>query len=469
MLASILLGFLHLAAGLQTYICPRGYWAAKVRSSSPGQSIGDYSSDREFSLPYGPIGNAPICRFCPDVSCFIRKLKHEVTKDKPETRRRPRPHQTQAQTTTPIVPAIDDLFTVFDNTTSTKAPETHEEAGVQMSCTRYADLPFPEEIITYLDCVQIGQADQYYLFIYTPVNKENEVEPVDCIDPDFLRWVPENVSIKSIELGFPMKRLPPYFFRYYGRLLKSTQQVCFDSSAIQNNEIDYHDMQWLGGKTLVQVVFRHDGLQRNRIPPKQPETTAPTATNSTEEVAECPSFAFNEFAQTYPDKDCRYKTAVMPLSATTIAREDVIKNCTCQQCVYEKPVIKVTRSERNLLPVPRYVKTLLNMALLTLVLVLIFGTVLGFCVQNRDKAMLLFLTRSRKRRMEAALAAEAAEKAAKEAEENSQINWHQQLFNRYAMAGLAGGSGLAFGPFAGRIPLPTQNDQTAVTPTSRSR
>ncbi len=134
-------------------------------------------------------------------------------------------------------------------------------------------------------------------------------------------------------------------------------------------------------------------------------------------------------------------------------KEELESNCSCFQCVYTKPVVQRTRSERHALPVPKYVKTLLNMALLTLVLVMIVGTVIAFCVQNKDKAMLLFLTRKRKRRreMEEALAREAAERAAKEAEENNPANWNP--FFRYGnLAAMGAGAGMGFG-YGSRMPV----------------
>ena len=208
-------------------ICPRGYWAAEVQSASTQKAINQYSSDRKYSLPYGPIGNTPICRFCPRISCFIMRQVSEKKDSRREStlRRRPRPHPTHTLQTTPRIHAMDDLFTLFDNTTATKIPDSQEEASIMMSCVPQSDLPYPEHIITYLDCVQIGQRDLYYLFIYTPISRENDVIPVDCIDPNFLSWIPKREKLKGIELGFPMKRLPPYFFRYYRDLMEVS--CCF--------------------------------------------------------------------------------------------------------------------------------------------------------------------------------------------------------------------------------------------------
>lgn len=202
-------------------ICPRGYWPAEVQSASTKKAINQYTSDRKYSLPYGPIGNTPICRFCPQITCFIMRQMAEKKDSRrdPTIRRRPRPHPTQSLTTT-RTPSMENLFTVFDNTTANKSSDTHEDSNFMMSCAPYSDLPHPEQVITYLDCVQIGQRDLYYLFIYVPVNKEHEVAPVDCIDPNFLTWIPKREKLKGIELGFPMKKLPSYFFRYYRDIME---------------------------------------------------------------------------------------------------------------------------------------------------------------------------------------------------------------------------------------------------------
>ncbi|VDM27149.1 unnamed protein product [Hydatigera taeniaeformis] len=143
----------------------------------------------------------------------------------------------------------------------------------------------------------------------------------------------------------------------------------------------------------------------------------------------------------------------MPINDSFVSKEEVEKACNCLHCTYQRPVVQVTKEERNRLPVPKYVTTLLNMALLALVLILIFGTVLGFCLNNKDKAMILFLTRTRKRKREyeEALAREAAERAAKEAEEQNLINWNPFL-NRYGMLAGSGAMG-GFGPFSARLPM----------------
>lgn len=144
----------------------------------------------------------------------------------------------------------------------------------------------------------------------------------------------------------------------------------------------------------------------------------------------------------------------MPINDTLLVKKEVEKACACAHCTYTKPVIQVSSQERKKLPVPKYVTTLLNMALLALVLLLIFGTVLGFCIHNKDNAQLLFLTRARKRKreMEEALSREAAERAAKEAEEANLVNWNPFL-NRYGGMLAAGGAIGGFGPFSARLPM----------------
>ncbi|VDM21731.1 unnamed protein product [Hydatigera taeniaeformis] len=295
-------------ATLKADICPRGYWPADVQSASTEKAINQYNSDRKYSLPYGPIGNTPICRFCPQISCFIMRQMTEKKDSKKESmiRRRPRPHPTHSLTTTPRTSSLENLFPVFDNANATKLSEGHEDSNVMMTCVPYSELPHPEQVITYLDCVQIGQRDLYYLFIYVPVNKENEVAPVDCIDPNFLTWIPKREKLKGIELGFPMKKLPSYLFRYYRDIMEATEQVCIDSSALINYEIDPHDLQRFDGKVLTQTVYRHRGLKRNVLPPKQPPNTAETGHKSDEEVAECPNLTPTGVGRTFSDKDCRY-------------------------------------------------------------------------------------------------------------------------------------------------------------------
>lgn len=198
-------------------ICPRGYWPASVSPKNEGSNIGQISSTREFYLTHGPDGNEPICRFCPGISCFV--VQQEIVKVDEEKevaqKRRPRPH---ILSTTTHAPQLDDLFTSFENISSTKSPKTAGMADTLMSCAPLSDLPFPHQIVTYLDCVLIGQRDLYYLFIYTPVNTPETI-PVDNIDPDFLKWIPDTVKLRGIELGFPMRRLPPYFFQYNQKLM----------------------------------------------------------------------------------------------------------------------------------------------------------------------------------------------------------------------------------------------------------
>lgn len=224
-LLTITLLFLASLITAWAQICPRGYWAAEVQSASTQKAINQYSSDRKYALPYGPIGNTPICRFCPKISCFIMRQVYDK-KDSGADSRKPRKprNSTKSLTTTPK-PDPAELFTQSAYSTSTSSPDTNKEMNITMSCALYSDLPFPEQIVTYLDCVQIGQRDLYYLFIYTPVNKEKEVMPVDCIDPNFLKWIPSHERLKGIELGFPMRRLPPFFFRYYRDIMAVSRNL----------------------------------------------------------------------------------------------------------------------------------------------------------------------------------------------------------------------------------------------------
>lgn len=92
--------------------------------------------------------------------------------------------------------------------------------------------------------------------------------------------------------------------------LKATEQVCIDSSALINYEIDPHDLQRFDGKVLTQTVYRHKGLKRNALPPKQPPNTAETGHKSDEEVAECPNLTPTGVGRTFADKDCRYAASV---------------------------------------------------------------------------------------------------------------------------------------------------------------
>lgn len=81
-----------------------------------------------------------------------------------------------------------------------------------------------------------------------------------------------------------------------------------------NNEIDPSDMQRFDGKVLTQVVFRHQGLKRNVLPPKEPPNTANTGCTSDEIIAECPRLAASGMGKTFPDRDCRYAASVSDCS-----------------------------------------------------------------------------------------------------------------------------------------------------------
>lgn len=199
-------------------ICPRGYWAANVFSSSTAKGLNHISSERSFQLPYGPTGNFPICRFCPKISCFIMRLEIEVKVPKTKRGQASKASKEASGKKEPSGNSSEALTTSSasqSDGTSSGQSDSRKNVTIKMSCAPYSELPFPEQVITYLDCVQIGQEDKYYLYIYTPVNKKSVVEPVDCVDPNFLNWIPSRDRIIGLELGFPMKRLPRYFFRKY--------------------------------------------------------------------------------------------------------------------------------------------------------------------------------------------------------------------------------------------------------------
>lgn len=69
-------------------------------------------------------------------------------------------------------------------------------------------------------------------------------------------------------------------------------------------------MQRFDGRVLTQTVFRHRGLKRNVLPPKQPPNTAETGHKSGEVVAECPNLTPSGMGKTFADRDCRYAASV---------------------------------------------------------------------------------------------------------------------------------------------------------------
>ncbi|VEL12588.1 unnamed protein product, partial [Protopolystoma xenopodis] len=84
-------------------LCPQGYWASRVNTSG-----GPYGTDRTYELLYGPTTNEPICRFCPDVGCFIVKTEKRIIK----------PWYSSPQSTTRKTPGQTRVRTLIQNTTN---------------------------------------------------------------------------------------------------------------------------------------------------------------------------------------------------------------------------------------------------------------------------------------------------------------------------------------------------------------
>ncbi len=74
--------------------------------------------------------------------------------------------------------------------------------------------------------------------------------------------------------------------------------------------VDPSDLQRFDGKVLTQTVYRHQGLKRDVLPPKQPPNTAETGHKSQEEVPECPDLTQDVLGRSMADQDCRYSAAV---------------------------------------------------------------------------------------------------------------------------------------------------------------
>lgn len=110
-------------------------------------------------------------------------------------------------------------------------------------------------------------------------------------------------------------------------ILKATEQVCIDSSALQNNEIDPHDLQRFDGKVLTQTVYRHHGLKRHVLPPKQPPNTAETGHTSDEVIAECPNLTPAGVGRTFFNKDCRYAASVCEICLDKPENSQFYKLC----------------------------------------------------------------------------------------------------------------------------------------------
>ncbi|TGZ74011.1 hypothetical protein CRM22_001184 [Opisthorchis felineus] len=190
-------------------LCPSGYWInePKLRGESSESNVED-----------------ALCQFCPNVGCYV--VRRKIQDDDGES----------GQSGTTSVPRTTTMSTtlatshinVTEYTTETNGTigienRTNEEQinyRMYMSCDHWASLPKPEEIMSYLDCVMIGKRDKYYLFIYEPRFEASRFPIVDCVDANFLAWIPNGTQLLGLELGFPMKSIPPYLFRYHQRIME---------------------------------------------------------------------------------------------------------------------------------------------------------------------------------------------------------------------------------------------------------
>ncbi|KAG5441156.1 hypothetical protein CSKR_102748, partial [Clonorchis sinensis] len=323
-----------------------------------------------------------------------------------------------------------------------------------MSCTYWDSLPKPEDIVSYLDCVIIGKTDAYYLFIYEPRFQAQRVPVIDCVDAGFLDWIPNGTQLLGLELGFRMKHIPPYLFRYNQRIMEETQCICIDGSSLENGTISFVDTERFASNQLRQVVFRKDSLRRDRRPPQTLEHHHIEAFHSKEEVISCPQVMHPRPANITHNVDCQFSPAALPTTSDRVDQTKAIQLCPFRVEANKKEARR--RKQRTgwfqELHVP---PSFLSACLLLVVLFLTIGIIIAFCVINAERLM-LFKTRGRKRReREAALALEMAEQAAKqaaaaaaaEAQARHHNAWHP-ISGRYGMGhpGLGG----AFGAFSVR-------------------
>uniref|UniRef100_A0A183ALD0 Conserved plasma membrane protein n=1 Tax=Echinostoma caproni TaxID=27848 RepID=A0A183ALD0_9TREM len=234
-----------------------------------------------------------------------------------------------------------------------------------------------------------------------------------------------------------------------------TQYICIDGSSLTNKSIPFEDTERFASNKLTQVVFRSDSLQRDRRPPKAPDSQYTTEFQSDEEISACPHIVQHQPANITPTTDCQFSPGALP---TTSDRVDPVR--ATERCHFKLPVSKKRQRKRKphtgLLEELRVPSSVLSACLLIVVLLLTFGIIIAFCVINADKLMIC-KTRSRKRKeREAALASELAEQAAKEAaaaaaaadsESRQPIAWHP-IYGRYGMVPPTMGG--AFGAFAAR-------------------
>ncbi|CAH8609942.1 unnamed protein product [Dicrocoelium dendriticum] len=440
-------------------LCPSGYWPASVDTMG-----GPYGTERTFTLPYMPDIEQPVCRFCPQVGCYVVrrsiKRKGESKMLKPTTTTAS-PTTTTASATSQI---SDELvlgtgavgLTNHNTNVSNVSTEQQPEFKLYVSCDHWSNLPLPSDIVSYLDCVMIGSEMEFYLFIYEPRFQERRIPIVDCVDVDFLAWIPNGTELLGLELGFRMRAIPPFLFRYHQRIMQSTQYICIDGSSLTNGSIPFEDTERFASNKLTQVVFRSESLKRNRRPPKAPDGQYTTNFQSDEEIATCPHIVQHKPANLTPQVDCQFSPAGLPTTSDRVDRKQALLRCPNR--IRIEPQKKEHRGMSHLgvaeeLRVPPAV---LSASLLVMVLLLSIGIIVAFCVMNAEKLMLC-RTRSRKRReREALLASELADQAAKEAAsaaavaetvERQHNAWHP-IYGRYGV--IPPNMGGAFGAFASR-------------------
>ncbi|KAK4469343.1 hypothetical protein MN116_006584 [Schistosoma mekongi] len=444
-------------------LCPNGYWAAKVNITG-----GQYKTDRLFNLPYISNSNTPICQFCPNVGCFIVRLSKMETKKSSSSSS----SSTMSTTTTTTTTTTSTLSTINNEIDNNYINETLEQINstlnesithdiLYMSCDHWDNLPSPSNIIGYLDCVMIGNKNQFYLFIYEPRFQEIPLPSVDCVDANFLAWIKNDNELLGLELGFRMKTIPPFLFRYYQRIMQQTQYICIDGRSLTNNSIPFEDTERFASNKLTQVVFRSlTGLMRERRPPKPLDSHHTIEFQSDEEVQSCPFIVQHKPANITSSVDCQFSPGGLPTTSDKVSSYQALERCpyrllTMNTLQTRRRKTNYALGEEFYLP-----PSVLSACLLIVVLLLTIGIIIAFCVINHEKLMLC-KSRSRKRReREAALAQEMDEKAAKEAAaaaaaaaEAEQQRQQQQIstvrhpiYARYGM--IPPNMGGAFGAFA---------------------
>ncbi|CAL8071070.1 unnamed protein product [Calicophoron daubneyi] len=438
-------------------LCPYGYWPAMVNTTS-----GIHGSERTFELPYTPDIEEPICQFCPNVGCYI--VRQLIIPKVNKSKKRPMRMTTVPITTTPETvydaesteSLLEHLNVTEPTDVNRTTTEPEPECKFYMSCDYWNSLPPPVDIVSYLDCVMIGKKGEFYLFIYEPRFQEHSLPTVDCISPDFLAWIQNGSNILGLELGFRMKKIPPFLFRYHQRIMQLTQYICIDGSALENKSIPFEDTERFASNKLTQVVFRTQSLIRDRRPPKAPDSHYTAGFESDEEIEACPHIVQHKPANITPHTDCQFSPGALPTTSDRVDPEIARSRCPFRSIPksdkknFRRRSSSTGREEELKIPLP-----VLNACLLVLVLVLTAGIIIAFCVMNGAQ-LALCKTRGRKRReREAAIQAELAEKAAKEAaavaakqaENNPSLAWHP-IYGRYGVVPPTMGG--AFGAFAAR-------------------